>query len=689
MKKSTLTFCILIMFLMVGVGIDIHSDFVYADNRATVTDAECCECEAAEPEEDPSTALSEAVDEPAVPASPAVTKLNGVDYSKVYDYTYYLEHNPDVERAYKGDPEKTLTHFVNYGMKERRVSIESFDVNSYCKSYKDLRSAFINDSSRYYMHYLQYGYNEGRKPVGEKEFQGTVTSMRGQDYSDVYDYEYYINRYPDIKKYVSNKMAPDASALEHFINCGMKENRQASEDFDVISYSNEYADLRKAYGQDSKKYYQHYIDYGKKEKRQATGVKEVKDPITTIKETDYSRVYDYNYYLQKYPDLKRTLGKQIAPDVAALNHFISYGMKEKRQASAKFDVMSYYRSYQDLRVAFHNDFPKYYEHYLKNGYKESRKTTGETKLQNPVTKYGGVDFKSIYDYKFYTGKYADILRAYGEDDIETLHHFVKYGINEGRAGKASYSASEYNRLKAEAKEIIIQENIAKYKYTIDRLLMTSLWPIGQTMYIYGGGWNVEDTGAGIEAVTIGLSPRWKEYADAQNSSYDYTKTRYQIHDGLDCCGYIGWLVYNSLNEESGHSGYVSQHPTEIMLEEGLGYKVNTATPKPGDIGMMSSHIWLSLGCCDDGSMLFAHCSPPGCFICGTLLPDGSKSQAVELAEKVMSTHYPDWYSRYPKCSRGYSYITSAYVFRFNSNTMADPNNLQNMSAYEIVDYLFR
>ena len=119
-------------------------------------------------------------------------------------------------------------------MKERRVSIESFDVNSYCKSYKDLRSAFINDSSRYYMHYLQYGYNEGRKPVGEKEFQGTVTSMRGQDYSDVYDYEYYINRYPDIKKYVSNKMAPDASALEHFINCGMKENRQASEDFDVI-----------------------------------------------------------------------------------------------------------------------------------------------------------------------------------------------------------------------------------------------------------------------------------------------------------------------------------------------------------------------------------------------------------------------------------------------------------------------
>ena len=59
MKKSTLTFCILIMFLMVGVGIDIHSDFVYADNRATVTDAECCECEAAEPEETEEPAADE------------------------------------------------------------------------------------------------------------------------------------------------------------------------------------------------------------------------------------------------------------------------------------------------------------------------------------------------------------------------------------------------------------------------------------------------------------------------------------------------------------------------------------------------------------------------------------------------------------------------------------------------------
>lgn len=44
--------------------------------------------------------------------------------------------------------------------------------------------------------------------------------------------------------------------------------------------------------------------------------------------------------------------------------------------------------------------------------------------------------------------------------------------------------------------------------TLENLLKTALLPIGNTMYIYGGGWNEEDTGAGIEAMTIGVSHKW-------------------------------------------------------------------------------------------------------------------------------------------------------------------------------------
>ena len=79
---------------------------------------------------------------------------------------------------------------------------------------------------------------------------------------------------------------------------------------------------------------------------------------------------------------------------------------------------------------------------------------------------------------------------------------------------------------------------------MERLLRTSLLPVGQTMYIWGGGWNQDDAGAGIEAVTLGVSKRWAEYAAWQTEQYDFDQTRYQSHDGLDCSGYIGWLLYN-------------------------------------------------------------------------------------------------------------------------------------------------
>ena len=637
-------------------------------------------------DEDVQIAASLAID---IPAVPNVTMLDGIDYSKVYDYSFYLNNNPDVLEVFNGDPVLTLTHFIRYGMNERRRAAESFDVNSYSNSYADLRAAYLNDASKYYYHYMNCGFREGRKTTGEAELQGTVTALNGIDYSNVYDYQYYIRRYPDIKKFVSTKLAPDAAALEHFIRYGMNERRIAIKEFDVTSYSNCYQDLRLAYGQDAPSYYMHYIKYGKREGRRAVGTEKLINPVSSVNGRDYSRVYNYEYYIGKHSDIKNFVSAKLAPDAAALEHFLRYGMREKRQASKGFDVVSYYRTYQDLRVAYHNNYPAYYEHYINYGYNEKRKAVGEKTLQDPVTKYAGVDFGKIYDYKFYTTKNKDILNAYGEDDIETLHHFVKWGMNEGRQAKASYDINEYNRLKKDAGYIVMDERAAALKYTIDRLLKNALLPIGQTMYIWGGGWNEEDTGAGVEAVTIGVSPRWKEYADAQSSSYDYNDTRYQIHDGLDCTGYIGWMVYNTFNDENGHEGYVSEEPEDIFLAKGWGKTVSTNEPKPGDICSTPTHVWMSLGCCNDGSILIAHASPPGCSICGTLLPDGSKSEAVMLAEKIMKTYYPNWYSRYPDCSRKYSYITNASVFSWNTDTLADPNNLKNKSAYEIADYLFR
>lgn len=55
--------------------------------------------------------------------------------------------------------------------------------------------------------------------------------------------------------------------------------------------------------------------------------------------------------------------------------------------------------------------------------------------------------------------------------------------------------------------------------------------------------------------TIGLSPTWAQFAAQQAPEYDYQATRYQIHNGPDCSGYIGWLIYNTFHSNNGEPGY--------------------------------------------------------------------------------------------------------------------------------------
>ncbi len=182
------------------------------------------------------------------------TMYNGTDYGKVYDYTYYVEHNADVKKAFGTDYEKVMWHFVNYGMKEGRQAKSSFDVVSYRKQYRDLRQAFGDDWVKYYLHYMNYGYNEGRKTTGVKKLQNAVTKLNGVDYSKVYDFNYYYNKSTDLKKAFGLN---DQKMLQHFVQYGMREGRIAKETFDVKSYMNSYADLRKAYGSNTQLYYMH------------------------------------------------------------------------------------------------------------------------------------------------------------------------------------------------------------------------------------------------------------------------------------------------------------------------------------------------------------------------------------------------------------------------------------------------
>lgn len=298
----------------------------------------------------------------------AVTTYNGVDYSRVYDYNYYVSQNSDVKNEYGFDDEAVLAHFVNFGMPEGRQGKETFNVNSYRNQYVDLRKTYGDNLSSYYIHYINYGYREGRTGTGyENTMVGAVTTYNGVNYAAVYDYNYYVAKNSDIKKEYG---ADDAAVLAHFVNFGMSEGRQGKESFNVYSYKNLYSDLRAVFGNDLKAYYLHYVNYGRAEGRTGTGYENtLVGAVTTYNGINYAGVYNYNYYTSANPDVKQVYGTD---DAAVLAHFVNYGMKEGRQASENFNVWNYRGRYADLEAAFGNDLVQYYLHYLNNGIREGR-----------------------------------------------------------------------------------------------------------------------------------------------------------------------------------------------------------------------------------------------------------------------------------------------------------------------------
>jgi N-acetylmuramoyl-L-alanine amidase len=197
---------------------------------------------------------------------PTLTVYDGIDYSEVYDYSYYLEKNPDVAEAFSGNDYEVLKHFVDYGMSEGREASPQFELASYKNRYVDLRNVYGFDNESYYIHFIQYGINEGRTATGDDELAGAATVLNGVNYEAVYDYDTYLADNPDVAECYGGD---DLMVLKHFTDHGMWELRTANEEFDVVSYMNRYEDLQEAFKDDYPSYYMHYINYGMAEGRNA------------------------------------------------------------------------------------------------------------------------------------------------------------------------------------------------------------------------------------------------------------------------------------------------------------------------------------------------------------------------------------------------------------------------------------
>lgn len=86
--------------------------------------------------------------------------------------------------------------------------------------------------------------------------------------------------------------------------------------------------------------------------------------------TDYSAVFDADYYYNAYADLQQNIGNDPA---ALLKHFITSGMKEGRNGNAAFNVKAYMYNNLDLVATYGaGDYTNYYIHYICHGQREGR-----------------------------------------------------------------------------------------------------------------------------------------------------------------------------------------------------------------------------------------------------------------------------------------------------------------------------
>ncbi|MHC1685355.1 MAG: C40 family peptidase [Clostridiaceae bacterium] len=158
----------------------------------------------------------------------------------------------------------------------------------------------------------------------------------------IFNAQFYSNKYPDLKKAFGNDYA---KLYNHWRNIGINEGRSCSELLDVTYYLKKNPDLVKAFGGNNyREAYNHAIFYGFKEGRET------------------SPVFHIAYYEKQYPNVKA-----LPDNFSVIQNFLAVGMREGRNASANFDPKVYAKKNPDAaKILGTNDYKPYYGYFLIN-----------------------------------------------------------------------------------------------------------------------------------------------------------------------------------------------------------------------------------------------------------------------------------------------------------------------------------
>lgn len=220
--------------------------------------------------------------------------------------------------------------------------------------------------------------------------------------------------------------------------------------------------------------------------------------------------------------------------------------------------------------------------------------------------------------------------------------------------------------------------------TVRNFLKNALLPLGNTLYIWGGG----HTDA--EAESYGVNAQWKQFFNTQNSTYNYSDHLYEYGKGLDCSGYVGWTAHQVTKE---YATTTSTGMPAYFARKGWGTCVTGDTSQkftPGDVVSKSGHVWIVIGQCSDGSVVVIHATPPYIQLGGTVSSTGSiNSEAIELANEYMKMYYPVAYERYGVKVLDRSYLTGVNHFTWRSSILSDSEGYRRKKPAEILNDLFQ
>ena len=278
-----------------------------------------------------------------------------------------------------------------------------------------------------------------------------VTIYDRTDYSAIYDFNYYIGRYPDIKQAYGND---DAGALKHFATTGILENRQGKQNYDTATYNSMRKVASMRYSSDLYRMYnpntgEHFY-------------------TNSVAERDSLLLNGWTYESIAWtsptgPLAGDSIYRLYSP---AGRHFYTTDGDERDslvKLGWRYEGVSFSSDPQRAKPVYRQYNPRNGEHNYTTNANEARTLIAlgwhdegiawygmedpDPTITHPVTIYDRTDYSAIYDFNYYIGRYPDIKQAYGNDDAGALKHFATTGILENRQGKQNYDTATYNRLK--------------------------------------------------------------------------------------------------------------------------------------------------------------------------------------------------------------------------------------------------